>query len=143
MAITLNKFQCVSADLANKVHNLGADTLMVCLSNTQPLVTNTVYTDIVDLPTGFGYTTGGVVVPIASSTQIGGNYKLIPTGVTLFTPVGGNIGPFQFVILYNSTVINKNLLGWFDYGSALTLNATNNDTFNITWDLSQGLIQLN
>ena len=39
---TFNKFQSFVEAVAEKVHNLGSDTLKVALTNTAPVATNTV-----------------------------------------------------------------------------------------------------
>ena len=44
-----------------------------------------------------------------------------------WTASGGNVGPFEYVILYDSA--SSKLLGWWDYGSAVTLNGANGDSF--------------
>ena len=41
-----NKFNQFVADLSNKVHNLGSDSLKIYLSNTAPAATNAIKTDI-------------------------------------------------------------------------------------------------
>lgn len=55
-----NKFNSFVEAVAEKAHNLGADTLKVMLTNTAPVATNTKYADIsaTELANGNGYTTG-------------------------------------------------------------------------------------
>lgn len=52
----------------------------------------------------------------------------------------GSVGPFQYVVIYNDTATNDELIGWYDYGSALTL--ANTDTFTLDFDATNGLLQL-
>lgn len=136
---SFNKFNAFVADVANKIHNLGSDTLKVMLTNTLPVATNAVLTDLTEISAGNGYTAGGTASTLTSSTQTAGLYKLILQAVT-YTASGGSIGPFRYLAVYNSTAAGKNLIGWWDYGSAVTLNAT--DTFTWTPDASNGVLEL-
>jgi hypothetical protein len=96
-----NKFQQFVEDLAEKVHNLGADTLKVALTNSAPVNTNTVIANITQIANGNGYTTGGTQATISSSVQTSGTYKLVLADV-VFTATGA-VGPFQYAVLYNDT----------------------------------------
>jgi hypothetical protein len=58
---------------------------------------------------------------------------------TVFTASGGAIGPFRYVILYNSTATNL-LIGSYDYGSNVTLN--NTETFTVDFDNVVGVLTL-
>jgi hypothetical protein len=44
------------------------------------------------------------------------------------------VGPFQYVVLMNDTATNDPLIGWWDYGSALTL--ANGETFSVKFNNS-------
>ena len=39
----------------------------------------------------------------------------------VFTAVGGSIGPFRYVVVYDLTSATNPLVAWYDYGSAVTL----------------------
>lgn len=118
---TFAKFNAFVEALAEKKHNLGSDTLKLMLSNTAPnAATAAVKTDITEITPGNGYVSGGASLTGVTSTQTGGVYKLNASDVT-FTASGGSIGPFQYVVLYNDTAAAKDLIGYWDYGSALTL----------------------
>jgi hypothetical protein len=41
----------------------------------------------------------------------------------------GAVGPFQYVIIYNDTAANDELICWYDYGSEVTL--AKDDTFKL------------
>jgi len=56
---------------------------------------------------------------------------------TVTTATSGGIGPFRYVILYNASAGNG-LLGFYDYGSSVTLNAT--DTFTTDFDDTSGVL---
>ena len=64
---TFVKFESFVEALAEKVHNLGADTLKVMLTNTAPNAsTNTVKVDITEISAGNGYTAGGNSATVSS-----------------------------------------------------------------------------
>ena len=134
-----NKFNAFVADIANKVHNLGGDTLKVMLSNTAPAAANAVRADITEIAAGNGYTAGGTQATLVSSAQASGTYALKLNNVT-FTASTGAIGPFRYCVLYNSTAAGGNLIGWYDYGTALTVTAGN--SFQVQFDPANGVLQL-
>ena len=136
---TFNKFQSFVEALAEKVHNLQSDTLRVALSNSIPLATNTVLANITQIANGNGYTTGGAPAAQTSSQQTSGTYKLVLSDVT-FTATSGSIGPFQYVVLYNDTATNDELIGWYDYGTALTITAGN--SFTVDFDGTNGVLTI-
>lgn len=135
---TYNKFNQFVADVANKIHNLGSDTLKVALSNVAPVATNTIFANITEISAGNGYTAGGIAPGLTSSAQTSGLYKLIIPSIT-WTATGA-IGPFRYAVFYNSSAASSNLIAWFDYGSSITL--ASGDTFSITFDAVNGILQL-
>lgn len=125
------KYQCFGENLAEKVHNLGSDTLKIMLSNTAPNVsTHAVRADVTELTTGGGYTSGGATVTVTGSSQSGGTYALTQSADVVFTATTG-FGPFQYAILYNDTPTSPAdpLIGYWDYGSPITLTAA--ETFTV------------
>ena len=135
-----NKFNATVADLANKVHNFGSDTFKVMLTNTAPTASNAVKADITEISAGNGYSAGGASLTLTSSSQSGGTYKYIASAATPTWTATGSVGPFRYVVLYNSTAASGNLVGWWDYGSAVTLASTN--TFTVSLDGTNGVFQL-
>ena len=133
-----NKFNAFVEDTAEKVHNLGADTLKIMLTNTAPVATNAVKADITELGAGGGYSAGGNAVTITASSQTAGLYKLVGNDV-VFTATTG-FGPFRYAVIYNSTPAAGNLIGWWDYGSAVTLLAL--ETFTVDLDQVNGILTL-
>lgn len=139
---TFNKFHSFVEALAEKKHDLGADTFKVQLLNTAPDADlDSVETDLpADLTTGFGYTSGGVSVGTAvSSAETAGVYKLTLTDKVI-TAAGGAIGPFRYVVLMNDTATNDELIGYYDYGSSITLNDT--ETLTIDFDAAGGVLTI-
>src|SRR5678816_468313 len=98
---TYNKFQAFVENEAEKVHNLGADTLKVMLVNSPaPVATNSVKADLTEIGTGNGYSAGGGTVTVTTSAQSSGTYTLAANQV-VFTASGGTIGPVSYAVLYN------------------------------------------
>lgn len=135
---TYNKFQSFVEAMAEKSHNLGADVLKVALTNTAPVATDTVLANITQIANGNGYTTGGSTTTQSSSAQTSGTYKLV-CGDVVFTATG-SMGPFRYSVLYNDTATNDELIGWWDYGSAVTL--ATGETFTWDADATTGVLQL-
>ena len=137
-----NKFYPTVASFVNDGVDFATDQFKVLFSNTLPVDTNAVSTDITQIASGGGYTngaTGGVPVATVSSTETAGTYALI-LAATTFTATGGSVGPFEYVILYDATAAARPLLGWWDYGSAITLN--NGDSLVMAFDQVNGVLQL-
>lgn len=137
---TFNKFNPFVEALAEKKHNLGADTLKVMLVNTAPSASNGVKADLTEIAAGNGYTAGGNTASITSSSQTSGTYKLVLGDPATWTATGGTIGPFRYAILYNDTATDDDLVGYWDYGSNVTLNA--GETFTLDFDPSTGVLTL-
>jgi hypothetical protein len=136
-----NKFNAFVENLSEKVHNLQSDTLKVMLTNTAPSATNAVFADLTEISAGNGYTAGGTTATQSSSAQTSGTYKLVLADVT-FTASGGSIGPFRYAVLYNDTPTSPAdpLIGYWDYGTALTL--TSGNSFTVDFDASAGVLTL-
>lgn len=131
---TFNKFNSFVEALAEKVHNLGSDTLTVALTNTAPTAGNTVLANITEI----SYTNlSSRVVTVTTSAQTSGTYTLDANDLVL--TASGTVPTFQYVVLYNDTATSDELIGWYDYGSAV--NLLNGETFTITWDAA-GILTL-
>jgi len=102
------------------------------LTNSAPVATNTVKTDITEISAGNGYTAGGDDITNTWS-ESSGTATLGATDVT-FTASGGTIGPFRYAVIYNDTATSDNLVCWFDYGSSITLADT--ETFTVDFGAS-------
>lgn len=116
---TFNKFQDFVEALGNGEHNLGSDTLNIYLSNATPdAAADADKTDLAEITNENGYTAPEDTQNTASET--GGTYSVVGTDVTI-TASGGTVGPFRYVVLYNDTHTTDGLIGWWDYGSSITL----------------------
>jgi hypothetical protein len=129
---TFTKFHSFVEALSEKVHNLGSDTLTVALTNTLPVNTNTQLSNITQIAyTNIqnGGTTGRDLAGVTSA-QTSGTYKLDANDLVLTAT--GTVPTFRYVVLFNQSATNDELIGWYDYGSAVDL--LNGETFTITWD---------
>tara|TARA_Y100001937_G_scaffold69863_1_gene95268 strand:- start:126 stop:575 length:450 start_codon:yes stop_codon:yes gene_type:complete len=134
-----NKVNDFVANLANEM-DLDSDTLKVALSNTDPTSGtdatangNGVLANITEI----SYTNlSSRTLANVTSTQTGGTYKLSADDLTL-TASGGSVAAFRYVVIYNDSPdaaqadhsVSDPLVGYYDYGSSLTLN--DGDTFTI------------
>jgi len=136
---TFTKFNSFTESLAEKVHNLGSDTLKIMLTNSAPSAANTVKVDITEITPGNGYTAGGTAVTITASSQAAGVYKLVGNDV-VFTPSGGNIDTFRYAVLYNDTASNDELIGYWDRGSSISPAV--GEPFTLDFDASAGILTI-
>jgi hypothetical protein len=130
-----NKFDIFAQDMALKQHNLGADNLMVMLTNTAPSASNTIKSNISEIGAGGGYTTNGNAPGITSCTQSGGLLKLIMPDTT-FTGSGAGMASFRYVVFFNHT--NDKLIGWWDDGTVRTL--ANTEQYIVDFDQVNGVL---
>jgi hypothetical protein len=139
MAVAV-KHNAFSENVAEKVHNLGADTLKVMLCNTAPTAANSIKSDLTEIAAGGGYTAGGLAATISTSAQTGGVYKLVVADV-VFQALGGSIGPFRYAEMFNDTPSSplKPLIAFWDYGSSITLQ--DGETFTVDFDQTNGVMQ--
>lgn len=126
---TFNKFNDFSEQLIRGVHDWDAHTFKVALTNSAPVAANTVLADITQVSGTNGYTTGGTATTITIS-ETGGTTTVNGTQV-VFSASGGSIGPFRYAVLYNDTATSPAdaLVGWWDYGSSITLQ--DGETFTV------------
>jgi hypothetical protein len=128
---TFVKYNSFVEHLAEKVHNLGSDTLKIMLSNSAPNVaTHTVRSEASEISAGNGYTAGGNAVTVTGSSQTGGSYTLTQSADVVFT-ASGAVGPFRYAILYNDTPTSPAdpLIAYWDYASSISL--ANGETFTV------------
>ena len=121
--------------------NLGSDTYKIMLTNTAPVVgTDTTYAGIsaTEVASGNGYTTAGNACTVSSHAQTSGTYKLVLASPTAWTGGPSDMGAFRYAVLYDVTT--GGLIGYYDYASSVTLH--NGDTFTITLDAANGVLQM-
>ena len=135
-----SKFNSFVEALAEKKHDLGSDTLKVLLTNTAPVAANSVKADLTEIAAGNGYTAGGNTASVTSSAQTSGTYKLVLGDPATWTATGGSVGPFRYAVLYNDSATNKELIGYWDYGSSITL--ASGESFAADFDPTTGVLTL-
>ncbi len=135
MFVTFTKFQPFVENLAEKVFNLGSDTLTVALSATAPTNTWSTLSQV----TQIAYTNLSTrAITTASSAQTSGTYKLTLTDLTL--TASGAVDTFRYIIIYDDTAASDQLIAYYDNGSNVTL--ANGDTFLINFDDTNGFLQI-
>lgn len=135
---TFNKFNSFVEALAEGKHDLGSDQIKValCAPANSPVAGNSTLSDLTEI----AYTNlSAREVTTVSSAQSGGTYKLTLQDLTL-TASGGPVAEFRYIVLYNDTAANDELIGWYDYGSGLTL--ANGESLTIDFDGSNGVLTL-
>lgn len=131
---TFNKFNQHVADVWNGVHDSANDQITVALTNTAPTAANSVLADITQISyTGLSSRNATTT----SSTQTAGLYKLIVEDLNL-TQTGSTLADWQYAVAYNSTAAGGPLIGWWDYGTAISL--TDGSSVVIDFDQVNGLL---
>jgi hypothetical protein len=134
------KFNSFVEHLAEKVHDLGADSLKYYLTNATPdAAADSIKADLAEISTGNGYT-GPQTLTISSSAQSSGTYKLTLADPSTITASGGSIAQFRYAVFYNDTPTSPAdpLIGYWDYGSGITLG--DGETFNLDLDQTNGVL---
>ncbi len=139
MSATFNKFQQFVEDIAKGVHNLATGALTIALTNASnaPVNTNSVLANL----TQVSYTNLSTrLCSTTSCVQTSGTLKLLI--VDLVLTASGTVAAFEYVVLYNDTPTSPAdpLIGWYDYGSNLTL--LTGETFTIDFDGSAGVLTI-
>jgi hypothetical protein len=128
---TYNKINSFVEAIAEKVHNLGSDTLTVFLTTNAnaPVATNTQLSNI----TQISYTNlSSRVITVSASSQTAGTYSLVTTDLVL--TASGAVATFRWVGIYNDTATNDELICFFDHGSDVTL--ANGETYTLDFGSS-------
>ena len=137
---SFNKIRQFVEDVAHGVHNLSSGVLTVALTNAAnaPVNTNEILANLTEI----SYTNLSTrVITTASSTQTTGTYKLTLTDLVL-TASGGAVAAFRYVVIYNDTPTSpaNPLIGWYDYGSDLTL--ADGESLTLDFDGSAGVLTI-
>jgi len=136
---TFTKFNSFVEALAEKTHNLGSDQLKIALTNTDPTATTTNYAGLTS-PLATTNLSGATPFNVTTSTsaQTSGTYKLVCADLVLTAT--GAVGPFRYVVLYNDTAAADEVIGYYDYGSSISL--ANGETFTVDFDAANGVLTI-
>lgn len=132
-----NKFQPFVEHLAEGVHNLQSNQLVVALTNTVPTASMATRSELTEI----SYTNlSSRNVTTSASAQSGGTYKLTCNDLVL--TASGAVGPFRYVVLFNDTPTSPAdpLIGWYDYGSSISL--ASGETFTVDFDGTNGVLTI-
>lgn len=139
----LTKYYDFVNQLSVGSHNLQTAVYRLALTNTAPSLTDINWnTTTYPAPAAVaGYTSGGNTPAVTSASTVNGLFKLILAN-TIFSASGGQIGPFRYAILYNSSTTGtlNRVIGWYDYGSSFSLNDQETYTFN--FDATNGVFTM-
>jgi len=120
---TYNKFNAWAETMVEGA-NLASDQFVIALTDSAPSASNSVLADI----TQISYTNlSSRNVTTTSASQTGGTFTLVLADLVM--TASGSVGPFRYVVLYDDTVAGDPLVGWWDYGSSITM--ANTETFTV------------
>jgi len=133
---TYNKFEDFVEALCLEEHNLNTDTLKVYLSNATPSASaDADKTDLAEITNENGYT---APVDIENSMSESSGTATVTAVDKTITASGGTVGPFRYAVIYNDDHASDGLVGWYDYGSEITLQ--DGESFDV--DFGASLITL-
>jgi len=120
---TYNKFNAWAETMVEAA-NLASDQFVIALTDSAPIASNSALADI----TQISYSNlSSRNVSTTSSSQTSGTYTLVLADLVM--TASGSVGPFRYVVLYDDTVAGDPLVGWWDYGSSITM--ANTETFTV------------
>jgi len=129
---SFNKINSFAFNLGAGRHVFGTNVHNVVLSTTSPGNNNNVIGDITQITAASGYSANGANAALAIAQAV--NVANITGTNVVFTASGNNLGNatsnVRYATLFN-TISPYNLVGWWDYGSAITVADT--ETFTIAW----------
>jgi hypothetical protein len=135
--VPFNKYNSFIDEVAKGGHNLATAIFKAALTNTAPnAAADTIWSAGAVPPpaSANGYPAGGNTLTTTSAATTAGVFKVVLAD-TVYTATAGGIGPFRYVVLYNSSAGNK-LVGFYDYGASTSLGDT--ETFTVDYDPVNG-----
>jgi hypothetical protein len=112
---------------------VSTDVFKAYLSNDAPVVgTDTVKANVAEITAAGGYAEKTLTTAWAETGAGAGIWRLSMGADQTWTASGAAFDAFQYVVVYDSTVAGSPLVGYWNYGSALTLN--DGDSFTLDVD---------
>jgi len=135
---TFNKVNQFVEDKNHGVHDFSSDQLVValCAAANAPVATNSILSDLTEI----AYTNLSTRnITLGTSGQTSGAYKLVLTDLVL-SASGGAVADFRYVAVYNDTPTSplNPLIGWYDYGSTVSL--ASGESLTIDFDGAGGFM---
>ena len=135
---TFNKVNQFVEDKNHGVHNFSSHQLVValCAPANAPVATNSILSDLTEI----AYTNLSTRnITLGTSGQTSGAYKLVLTDLVL-SASGGAVADFRYVAVYNDTPTSPldPLIGWYDYGSTVSL--ASGESLTIDFDGAGGFM---
>jgi len=135
---SFNKFQQFVEDLCKGVHNFTSDatstiTVALCAAANAPVASNSILANL----TQISYTNLSSRIITGVTAEHASGTVTITADDLVLTASGGAVAAFRYVVIYNDdpTSPADPLIGWWDYGSDLTL--ANGETLTI--DFTTGI----
>ena len=119
--VFFNKFRQAALE---KKHNFATDTFKVALVTAAPdTAVDDTWSDVSadEVAAGNGYVAGGQALDSGTLAETGG-VATVDAADEVITASGGAIGPFRYVVMYNDTATNKDLVCYWDLGSSQSIS---------------------
>lgn len=123
MALDFIPFDSFMGHLGGGRIDLDSDTFKAVLTNTAPdAATDEDLGDITQIANGNGYTTGGVTLGSVTWTEPSpGVWQFDSADFEWENAGGAPMAEFQYVAIYSDTSAGDLLVGYYDFGSGLTV----------------------
>jgi hypothetical protein len=135
MSVAFTKINSFVENLAEKKIDLSGAELTVALTNTAH---NAAWDELADLSQVAYTNLSSRVITVSTSAQTSGTYKLVCADLVLTAT--GAVGPFRYIYIYDDGSTGDKLIGYYDYGSSVTL--ASGDTFTVDFDASAGVLTI-
>lgn len=131
MPSTFTLFNSAAGKIGDGTIDLDTHTFKVALTNTAPVATNTILANITQISAGNGYTTGGATLGTLAFTEPSAGTWRWDTADFSFTASGGTMATFRYLVIYTDTATNKDLVGYYDHGAAVSLPDGSSYSFTV------------
>jgi hypothetical protein len=136
---TFTPFHAFALDKHHGVHNFnpsGGHTFKVFATPDTPSTSaDAVKADLTETTSAGGYS-GPVTLTISSSSQTSGTYKLVIADPAAWTGTGSGF-TLRALVMFNDTASGDPLVGFWDYGSTITVGA--GETLTLDLDATAGV----